>query len=86
MPNINVDIENYEFVDSCSRRELDNLIEYLDHEGYLDDFKRNKTYVDENQLISDVEWYRCVEKLSRGKVQLSVEDEQLIKSIADKVV
>jgi len=74
-----IDIDPYEYVEECSRRELEELIGIL-KQGDL--WEETKT---DNMNILDMEWNEIVKKLSNSRLQLSTEDEEIIKQIANKL-
>jgi hypothetical protein len=76
-----VDIEPKEFVDNCSDGEIEELVDILIEEGYLDGepITSNKHH---NDL--DVEWNGYISKLKNSRLLLSNEDEETIKRIASK--
>lgn len=74
-----IDIDPYEYVEECSRRELQELIGIL-KQGDL--WEETKT---DNMNILDMEWNETIKKLANGRVQLSNEDEDMIRKIANKL-
>lgn len=70
-----VSIEPHEFIQSCTKEEIRDLIEYLGEFGHLP------------KNLGDDEWTRLVLKLAGpGKMQLTVQEEEAIMEIANKVV
>ena len=74
-----IDIDPYEYVEECSRRELQELIGIL-KQGDL--WEETKT---DNMNILDMEWNEVIKKLANSRLQLSTEDEEIIKQIANKL-
>ena len=74
-----IDIDPYEYVEECSRQELQELIGIL-KQGDL--WEETKT---DNMNILDMEWNETIKKLANGRVQLSNEDEDMIRKIANKL-
>jgi hypothetical protein len=74
-----IDIDPYEYVEECSRRELEELIGIL-KQGDL--WEETKT---DNMNILDMEWNETIKKLANGRIQLSNEDEEIIRKIANKL-
>lgn len=74
-----IDIDPYEYVDKCSRRELEELIGIL-KQGDL--WEETKT---DNMNILDMEWNEVIKKLANSRLQLSTEDEEIIKQITNKL-
>lgn len=90
MPNFRVDdldIEPYEFVDSCSSRERQELIDYLIENNYIDenqrDIKKSNNGV-RNPSINDEFFWDSLDHLKKCRHLLSIEEETLINNIADK--
>jgi hypothetical protein len=74
-----IDIDPYEYVEECSRQELQELIGIL-KQGDL--WEETKT---DNMNILDMEWNEVIKKLANSRLQLSTEDEDIIKQIANKL-
>ena len=74
-----IDVEIEEFVDSLYKREIDELIDYLKQEGHLDEF------TSKGMNLQDIEWSKVIDKLSQSRLQLTLEEEELIKNIANKL-
>jgi hypothetical protein len=74
-----IDIDPYEYVEECSRQELQELIGIL-KQGDL--WEETKT---DNMNILDMEWNEVIKKLANSRLQLSTEDEEIIKQIANKL-
>jgi hypothetical protein len=77
MPNVTVDadVEVDEFLESCSSREIQEVIEWLKEEGEL---KPNET--PSNIFVND-----GLKKISDNFFRLTVEEEEIIKQIADRL-
>lgn len=76
-----VDIEPKEFVDNCSDGEIEELVDILIEEGYLDGIPVTS---DRHHNLLDKEWANTIGKLNRSRLLLSNEDEETIKRIASK--
>ena len=74
-----IDIDPYEYVEECSRQELQELIGIL-KQGDL--WEETKT---DNMNILDMEWNEVIKKLANSRLQLSTEDEEIIKQITNKL-
>ena len=90
MADVNVDVEVDEFVDSCSKREIKELIDYLVDEGHLPesvldnngdikDSKNSKSYL-EQEFINNIDY------LKSKYYSLSGEDESEIMKIIKKYI
>lgn len=88
MPNFSaedVEIEPYEFVDACSRRELKNLIDYLVDEGHISKEQgMNKTSGVRNPNINDDIYFEAIDALVKVRHLLSIEEEEYIIKLSDK--
>ena len=90
-----IDIDPSEFVSDCSSSEIDELIEILHEDGHLSEYFKLNEILDPNSYIvivepnanfMDIEWSEVILKLSRNRLMLSSEEEELIKKIADRLV
>ena len=75
-----IDVEIEEFVDSLYKREIKELIDYLKQEGHL-----NGEVTSSEMNLQDIEWSKVIGKLSQSRLQLTLEEEELIKNIANKL-
>ena len=81
-----VDIDPSEFIDSCSKREKDRLVEILIEDGYIQpdqDTKNINTGV-RKPNINDLRFWDSLDKLSKCRDLLSIEEENFINNLADK--
>lgn len=76
-----IDIDPYEYVSECSKREIKELIECLIDEGHINS---NSPLVDKNKSILDEEWDEVVGKILSSRLIMSTEDEQMIRLISKK--
>lgn len=73
------EVENLEeFINECSSREIDELVNILKDSGYLNGFTKNKT-------ILDLEWDEAIFKLAKSRHSLSLIDEETIIKITNKL-
>ena len=75
---VEVDIDVVDFLDSCSRREKEELIKALKEGDLWEDT------VSENASIMELEWNETLTKLSNARLQLTNEEEEIIKKIANR--
>lgn len=74
-----------EFLDECKIGDIIDLLEELIERGYITPGSIKKTTTTEvKENIPDIEFNEAVNKLSTIRHQLSPEEEELIKSIANK--
>ena len=79
--DVDVDIEIDEFVDSCSEKELQMLVRYLQKEGYLD----KSNIRDESKMTSsEIEFRDKMSLLSDKFYQMTIEDTELIEDLYKK--
>ena len=79
--DIDVDIEIDEFVDSCSERDIKDLIRYLFECGHLDKFKIK----DESKMTSnEIEFRDKLSLLSDKYYQMSVEEIEMVGNLYNK--
>ena len=80
-----VDIDPSEFIDSCSKRERDRLIEILIEDGYIqeDQVTLNGQRV-RKPNINDEKFFNSLESLSKCRDLLSLEEENFINNLANK--
>jgi hypothetical protein len=81
-----IDIEPWEYISECSRREIDELIETLIEDGHLARFNGKVVPTKEGSSAMELEWDESLTKLRFSKHLLSNEDESIIINIANKVV
>jgi len=79
-----IDIDPDDYVSSCSKDDIKQLIYALIDEGYLPE-GTYPTDPDETS-VNDLEWVNACLKLSRSKHLLSNQDEQTIFSISKKII
>jgi hypothetical protein len=81
-----VDIEPWEYISECSKREIDELIETLIEDGHLSRFNEKVLPKKGNTSVMDMEWDELLTKIRNSKHLLSNEDESIIINIANKIV
>jgi hypothetical protein len=77
--DVDIDVEVEEFVDELHSWEVKELVNYLRRLGYLNDIASHE------MNIQDIEWLKVTDKLSNSRLQLSVEEEEIIKNIASRL-
>jgi len=76
---LEVDVDD--FLSSCTKSEIKELIEALQEDGWL--VKESITQTDNMNLL-DEEWLDLTNKLNNIRLRLSVEEEQTIKEIVNR--
>lgn len=81
-----VDIDPSEFIDSCSKREKDRLVEILIEDGYIqaDQETKNGNNGVRRPNINDQIFWNSLEKLAKCRDLLSIQEENFINNFADK--
>lgn len=81
-----IDIEPWEYISECNRREIDELIETLIEDGHLAVFNGKAVPKKEGASVMDMEWDEILTKIRNSKHLLSNDDESVILNIANKLV
>lgn len=76
-----MDISPKEFVQACDEDEFEELIQAIQQSRY---YKTGIGLAPTNNLF-DIEWNEIIAKLAHSRIQLSIEDAEAIKKIADKL-
>lgn len=81
-----IDIDPSEFVDSCSKRERDRLVEILIEDGDIqpDQDTKNGNNGVRRPNINDQRFWESLDKLAKCRDLLSIEEENFINSLAEK--
>ena len=82
MPSIDIDIDDFYY--ECTLYDKHHLVTKLQDEGYLEE-EGLRDSNDHGSAI-DEEWREVMQKLLDNRVQLTMEQEDLIKSIVSKIV
>lgn len=81
-----IDVEPWEYVSACNRREIEELIETLIEDGHLAQFNGKVVPKKEGISVMDMEWDELLTKIRFSKHLLSNEDENTIIDIAKKLI
>lgn len=88
MPNIYVnvdhDVDVYDFLSSCDKNEIQEVVEWLEDGNYIHNGDDEKRIPFNKQNIYDQEWYSLCDKLSRIRLQLTQREEETIRKILNK--
>jgi hypothetical protein len=81
-----VDIDPSEFIDSCSKREKDRLVEILIEDGYINSDQETKSNNNgvRRPNINDQTFWESLERLAKCRDLLSIEEENFINNLANK--
>jgi len=88
------EIEPWEYLNNCSSGEIKELIECLHKDGELKEYFKEQGIIDPDTVIDigvngnilDDEWTEVVVKLSRNRLMLTPEEEEVIKKIAERLI
>ena len=83
MPTFYQDVETEEFIDSCSDREIHELILYLVEEGRLPKTLTGYSQ-SQNLSVNEVLWYETIEKIRSNRLTLTDEEIDIIENIAKR--
>jgi hypothetical protein len=78
-----IDVDPSDFVYSCSKREIKELIECLVEDGHLP--KSSSPITEGQKNLLDIEWESHVSKLFENRLRLSKEEEEIIVQIASRL-
>jgi hypothetical protein len=81
---VNADIDIDDFLSSCHRNDIKYLIECLVEDGHLEESVINKNK--NHNTVLDFDWEEKIEKLKSSRHHLSIEEENLIIKISDRLV
>jgi hypothetical protein len=80
-----IDIDIEDVLDDCSSWEIDYVINWLKRNDYI----KNNYVVSDNEYesgnIMDIEFKTAIDKIRNKRLNISLEDEALIKQIANKL-
>lgn len=81
-----VDIDPSEFVDSCSKRERQRLVEILIEDGDIqpDQDTKNSNSGVRKPNINDLTFWDSLDKLAKCRDLLTIEEENFINNLANK--
>lgn len=77
------DITVDDFLEECDRREIEEVIDYLEEMGYLKNHSR--TEGGSPIGILEEEFQERIQKLSESRHRLTLEEEEIIKKISDRL-
>ena len=86
MPIVDVDIDIEDFIDSLSRREVKQLLEYLKDNEYVDQYSKFILGNGNRTNLSDDMWFETCQKLQENRLQLSLEEIESIEKITSRFI
>jgi hypothetical protein len=81
-----IDIDPSEFVDSCSKRELQRLVEILEEDGHIEPSQadKNKGTGVRNPNINDERFWASLDHLGKCRDLLTITEEEFINNLAER--
>jgi ribosomal protein S8 len=81
-----VDIDPSEFIESCSKKEIDRLVEILVEDGYIQSDQETKSTNNgvRRPNINDQTFWESLERLAKCRHLLSIEEENFINNLSNK--
>jgi hypothetical protein len=77
------DISTDDFLEECDKDEIENIIDYLEEMGHLKNHKRSEG--GSPMGILEEEFQERIQKLSESRHRLTLEEEEIIKKISDRL-
>lgn len=78
--NKDIDIDIDDFLWACDNDDIEEVIDWLKSRKHIDDKD-----IDEDKNIMDLEWDKVIDKLSTKRIYLTQQEEDTIKSIANRL-
>lgn len=79
-----VDIDPSEYVNSCSRKEKEELAEILIEEGYADELKVHRNHGVKTPNVNDHVFWDSLEHLKKCRDLLSKTEEEFINNLSER--
>jgi len=78
-----MDIDPDDFVNACNKREIEELIKALIEDGHINDpYVKRKN----NVSMNEESFNECLDKISTNYLQLTQEEEEVIRNIAKRLL
>ena len=78
--DMDVDVDVDEFLDNCSKKEIEEVIDWLKDNDYL----KTPVVVQQADNILDISFKEALNKLQDKRVYLTLEEEQFLINLANK--
>lgn len=78
---MNIEVDVIDVLDDCNRWEIDQVIDWLRDNDYLTDLEVTD---DDTDTIQDIEFKSALSKLANKRRNLTIAEEEFIKSIANR--
>lgn len=80
---LDVDIDIDEFLSNCSQKDIKYIIDSLIEDGHLD---KKIIDIEKKKSVLDNDWQDSLDKLKNNRHRLTVEEENVIQKICDKLI
>lgn len=80
---LDVDIDIDEFLSNCSKKDIKYIIDCLVEDGHLD---KKIIDIEKKKSVFDNDWQDSLDKLKNNRYRLTVEEENVIQKICDKLI
>lgn len=78
-------IDPDEYLDSCDKNDIQELIDYLIEKKYIPSFILNEKHTGTQTCsVPELEFNHTINKIVSCRLQLTVEEEELLKKIANR--
>lgn len=78
--DVDVDVDVDEFLDNCSKKEIEEVIDWLKGNDYL----KTPVVVQQIDNLLDISFKEALNKLQDKRVYLTLEEEQFLINLANK--
>ena len=78
--DVDVDIDVDEFLDNCTKKEIEEVVDWLKDNDYL----KNPVVVQQADNILDISFKETLNKLQDRRIYLTLEEEQFLINLANK--
>jgi hypothetical protein len=82
MPDIYVDVDVDDFLECCSKKDIEDIITYLVEDGTL--HKKSIFTIPQDGSLLNQEISETLLKISKHRLQLTLEEEETLKKIANR--
>jgi hypothetical protein len=81
-----IDVDPSEFIDSCSKRELQRVVEILEEDGHIEPSQSSKSSGTgvRKPNTNDLQFWASLDHLAKCRDLLTIEEEEHINKLADK--
>jgi hypothetical protein len=81
-----VDIDPSEFIDSCSNRELQRLVQILEEDGHIEPSQSSKSNASgvRKPNSNDLKFWASLDHLAKCRDLLSITEEEFINNLAER--